>query len=135
MSDYVELHRRQPTRLLCPWDSPGKNTGVGCHALLQGIFPTQESNLCLLHCRQSLYPLSHVGSPNADHIIWHLVISFANIFSHSVGCLFILLMVSCVVQRHSSLIRPIVYFFFYFFYLRLLLLLSHFSHVRLCGTP
>ena len=31
----------QPTRLLCPWDSPGKNTGVGCHALLQGIFPTQ----------------------------------------------------------------------------------------------
>src|SRR5574340_839742 len=38
-----------PTRLLCPWGSPGKNTGVGCHALLQGIFPTQGSNLCLLH--------------------------------------------------------------------------------------
>ena len=37
-------HRRQPTRLLCPWDSPGKNTGVGCHFLLQGIFPTQGSN-------------------------------------------------------------------------------------------
>ena len=38
-------------RLLCPWDSPGKNTGVGYHALLQGIFPTQGSNphlLCLL---------------------------------------------------------------------------------------
>ena len=35
------------TRLLCPWDSPGKNTGVGCHALLQGIFPTQGLNLCL----------------------------------------------------------------------------------------
>ena len=33
--------------LLCPWDSPGKNTGVGCHALLQGIFPTQGLNLCL----------------------------------------------------------------------------------------
>ena len=33
-----------PTRLLCPWDSPGKNTGVSCHFLLQGIFPTQESN-------------------------------------------------------------------------------------------
>ena len=33
----------------CPWDSPGKNTGVGGHALLQGIFPTQEVNLCLLH--------------------------------------------------------------------------------------
>ena len=34
-------------RLLCPWDSPGKNTGVGCHFLLQGIFPTQGSNPCL----------------------------------------------------------------------------------------
>ena len=34
--------------LLCPWDSPGKNTGVGCHALLQGIFPMQEWNLCLM---------------------------------------------------------------------------------------
>ena len=37
-----------PTRLLCPWDSPGKNTGVGCHALLQGIFPIQGSNPCIL---------------------------------------------------------------------------------------
>ena len=43
---------------LCPWDSPGKNIGVGCHFLLQGIFPTQESNLGLLHCRQILYQLS-----------------------------------------------------------------------------
>ena len=34
-----------PPRLLCPWDSPGKNIGVGCYALLQGIFPTQESKL------------------------------------------------------------------------------------------
>ena len=34
--------------MLCPWDSPGKNTGVGCHFLLQGIFPTQELNLGLL---------------------------------------------------------------------------------------
>ena len=40
-------------------DSPGKNTGVGCHALLQGIFPTQGLNLGLLHRRQILYPLSH----------------------------------------------------------------------------
>ena len=41
-------HEPQFSRLLCPWDSPGKNTGVGCHALLQGIFPTQGSNLSLL---------------------------------------------------------------------------------------
>ena len=36
-------------------DSPGKNTGVGCQARLQGIFPTQGSNLCLLHCMWTLY--------------------------------------------------------------------------------
>ena len=47
-----------PSRLLCPWDSPGKNTGVGHHVLLQGVFPTQGSNLHLLwflHCRWILY--------------------------------------------------------------------------------
>ena len=43
------------SRPLCPWDSPGKNTGVGCHALLQGIFPTQGLNVCLLLCRRILY--------------------------------------------------------------------------------
>ena len=46
---------------LCPWSSSGKNTGVGCHALLQEIFPTQGSNLGLLHCRQILYLLSQQG--------------------------------------------------------------------------
>ena len=46
-----------------PWDSLGKNTGVGCHFLLQGIFPTPGSNPGLLHCRQILYCLSHQGSP------------------------------------------------------------------------
>ena len=44
-------------------DSPGKNTGVGCHALLQGIFSTQRSNPGLLHCRWIFYHLSHQGSP------------------------------------------------------------------------
>ena len=46
-------------QLLCPWDSPGKNTGVSSHSLLQGIFPTQGLNLGFLHCRQILYHLSH----------------------------------------------------------------------------
>ena len=46
-------------RFLFPWDFPGENTGVRCHALLQGIFPTQGSNAGLLHCRQILYCLSH----------------------------------------------------------------------------
>ena len=43
--------------------APGKNTGVGCHALLQGIFPTQELNPSFLHCRQTLYRMSYQGSP------------------------------------------------------------------------
>ena len=54
----------QPSRLLCPWDSPGKNTEVGSHSFLQGIFMTQGSNPDLLHCRQILYHLSHQGSPS-----------------------------------------------------------------------
>ena len=52
-----------PARLLYLWDSPGKTTGVGCHALFQGSFLTQESNQDLLHCRQILYQLSHQESP------------------------------------------------------------------------
>ena len=50
----------------CPWDSPGKNTGVGCHFLLEGIFLTQGSNpglLRLLHCSWILYRPCHEGSP------------------------------------------------------------------------
>ena len=46
-----------------PWDSPGKSTGVGCHFLLQGIFPIQGLNPGLPHCTQTLYRLSHQGSP------------------------------------------------------------------------
>ena len=50
---------------LCPWDFPGKNTGAGGHALLEGIFPTQGSNpclLCFLHWQVSSLPLSYLGS-------------------------------------------------------------------------
>ena len=46
-------------KFLCLWNSPGKNTGVGCHSLLQGIFSTQGSNPGLLHCRKILYHLSY----------------------------------------------------------------------------
>ena len=54
-------HGLQPTRFLCPWPSPGKNTGMGSHSLLQGIFPAQRSNPGL-HCKQILSHLSHQGS-------------------------------------------------------------------------
>ena len=59
LSDSLRPHGLQPIKLLCPWDSPGKNTRVGCHFLLQGVFPTQGLNQGLLHCRQILYCLSH----------------------------------------------------------------------------
>ena len=47
VSSSLQLHGLQLAKLLCPWDFPGNNTAVGCHSLLQGIFPTQGSNLHL----------------------------------------------------------------------------------------
>ena len=64
MSDSVWPQGLGPVGLLCPWH-PGKNTGVGCHALLQGLFPTQGSNLCLfclLHWQIDSYHWCHLGS-------------------------------------------------------------------------
>ena len=57
-------------RFLCPWNPPGKNTGVGGHSLLQGIFPTQGLNLALLHCRQTLpSTMQPLGKPAKEHKI------------------------------------------------------------------
>ena len=63
VSDSLQPHGLWPTRLLSPWDSPGTDTGVGCHALLQGIFPTQGLNPGLCHWKQIVYCLSHEGTP------------------------------------------------------------------------
>ena len=55
-----------PARFFCPWDFPGKNPGVACHALLQGIFPIQESNqhlLCLLYWQVSSLSLVVTRKP------------------------------------------------------------------------
>ena len=54
-------------RLLCPWNSPGKNTGVGCDSFLQGVFLTHGWNPGFPHCRQSLERLRHQGSPKMRH--------------------------------------------------------------------
>ena len=64
MPNSLRSHGLQSTRLLCPWDSPGKNTGVGSHSLLQGVFLIQGSNLGPLHCGKILYFLSHQESPS-----------------------------------------------------------------------
>ena len=69
VSNSWQPHGLQFTRLLHPWDSPGKNTGVGCHFLLQGIFPTQGSNPGLPHCRQTLHHLSYQGSQNHHGLV------------------------------------------------------------------
>ena len=62
-----------PARILCPWNSPGKNTGVGSHSFLQGIFTTQGWNPGLPFCTWILYCLSHQGSPR---ILEWVAISF-----------------------------------------------------------
>ena len=66
VSDSLRPHGLYPARLLCPWDSPGKHTGVGCHFLLQGIFPTQGLNpslLRLLHWQVGSLPPTPPGKP------------------------------------------------------------------------
>ena len=63
---YVILLRPQGlqlTRILCPWDFPGKNTGVCCHFLLQGIFLTQKLKSWFLHWQADYLPLTHQGNP------------------------------------------------------------------------
>ena len=62
VSNSLRTHGLKPIMLLCPRDFPGKDTGVGCLFLLQGIFLTQGSNPGLLYCRQILYHLNHQGS-------------------------------------------------------------------------
>ena len=61
------------SRLLCPWDSPGKNTGVGCHFLLQGIFPAWGSNrrlLCLLRWQADSLSLAPLGKSHLPLSLW-----------------------------------------------------------------
>ena len=60
-----------PTRLLCPWDSTGKKTGVGCHSLLQGVFPTQGSMLSLLHLQVDSLVSELPGKPS--HLSYFLL--------------------------------------------------------------
>ena len=66
-SDYLQPHGLQFINLFCPWNSPSQNTGVDCHFLLQGIFPTQGLNPCLqrlLHWQADSLPVAPPGKPN-----------------------------------------------------------------------
>ena len=103
--------------LLWSWDFPGKITGVGCHFLLQGIFPTWRLNtgfLNLLYWQADYSPQGHLESP----------------WKHSTGC-----KNGRVVQHHWQWYRTRIPMQICKWYVWLLLLLSHFSRVRLCATP
>ena len=76
---YLRPHGLQAARLLCPWDFPGKNTGMGCHFLLQGILLTQGLNPGLLHCRQTLHHLSHLWCKGYNFILLHCCLSILGI--------------------------------------------------------
>ena len=68
--DSLQPHELWPARLLCPWDSPGKNIGMGYSVFFQGVFLTQRLNPSLWHCRWILYHLSHQGSLSVlGHVI------------------------------------------------------------------
>ena len=81
MSNSLGHNGLETARLLCPWESTGKNTALGSHSLLHGIFLTQGSNLDVLHCRWILYHLSHEGS--------HSEIQFSSVQSLSRVRLFV----------------------------------------------
>ena len=93
MSDSVQPHRRQPTRLPHPWDSPGKNTGVGCHVLLQCMKVKSESEVAQL-CPTLNDPMDCSPPGSSVHGIFQArvlewgVIAFSAVTEHStaIGC-------------------------------------------------
>ena len=115
------------------WNTPGKNTGGGCHSLFQGIFPTQGSNPGLLHCRQILSCLSHQGSPNIGGVVTksknplaHGTQSYKTVFSqksvyHETRCFILTLRTSyhCVLylnflKQEHFLTSKLSHWFFHF---------------------
>ena len=100
MTPWTVAHQVTPwTAHLCPWDSPGKNTGVGSHFLLQGILPTQRSNPHLLHLQHwqaDSLPLSHLKSPL---LLRHFLKKKIYVFTW----LFWVLVAACRIFSHSML--------------------------------
>ena len=85
VSDSLRPYGLQPTRLLCPWESLGKNTEVGHHFLLQGIFLTRGPNPCLLHLlhwQVDSLPVSHQGSPIHSSLYHVLCLSLNHFAAH-----------------------------------------------------
>ena len=110
MSDSVRPHRQQPTRLPRPWDSPGKNTGVGCHFLLQCMKVKSESEDAQL-CPTSSDPMDYSLPGSSIHIYFRLVSDFFILLKFGFFCLkfhFFLL------KRYQSWVLSIFYLFTYY---------------------
>ena len=71
--DSLQMHGLQPTNLLYPWKFPGKNTEAGCHSFLQGIFLPWGLNLGPVHCRWTLYHLSHCTILSGKKLLYHII--------------------------------------------------------------
>ena len=133
MSDPVWSHRRQPTTLPHPWDSPGKKTGVGCHFLLQCMKVKSESEVLSrvwLFCNPmdcSLPGSSAHGIFQARILEW-AAIAFSEANPKWWQRLKLLILCSLSVTPISLLTVPSAS-------ILLLMLLSRFSRVRLCATP
>jgi len=126
VSHSVRPHRWQPTRLPHPWDSPGNNTGVDCHCLLQCMKMKSESEVAQ-SCPTLSDPMdcglpglrlwdfpgksTGVGCHCLPLLGLMIVISFVNIFSHSIGGAFVLLIVYFAVQIFSVRLGPIYFCF------------------------
>ena len=110
MSNSATL-RIQPARLLSPWDFPGKNTGVNCHFLLQGIFPTQGSNSSLLHWQAGSLPLAPSGKP---HIAFYSGLNYSVSNINNTEYMLLSLM-SLNISLLQCLLRILVFSLMYFF--------------------
>ena len=111
----------EPARLLCSWNFPGKNTGVGIHSLLQGIFSTQGSNPNLLHWQADSLPLSHHGSSFLQHFVvqslshvqlfvtpWTAVCQASLSFTISRSLLQLMYIESLMPSNHLIFCRPLL---------------------------
>ena len=111
-SDSLPLHGLQPARLLCLWNSSGKNTGMGSHFLLHRIFPTQDgtqvSNPGFLHCRHILCHLSHPMGPSCFRLfLLGLNVCFPLQVREVFSCYFfkyVFKYVLCSLSRHPYLL-------------------------------
>ena len=103
VSDSLWPHESQHARPPCPWNSSGKNTAVGCHCLLQGVFPTQESNPGLQHCRQILYRLNHQGSPDNLRAVYFILLSLITCYvSVVVQCFLKIYFLDCQALKDNA---------------------------------